>query len=196
MRQALSPAEPVVGVRRRANGRSDAVVLGLVLCLPIPLLAATGLTLPLPTGVVEAIVAIVPGGGDAATRVAAPGAAGDDAPVLGAPEPVTVVRATAPPARQAAPAPAETPARAAAPIAPAKPASSAPVARRAPAPPARVVTRPKPVAVVAQPAVTPEAPAPRATPTVDAAPHADHDTIAATRGRAATGRRVSDGPHD
>lgn len=83
MRLVYSSAEPASGLSRRSSGRLDALLLGLVLCVPIPLLAVTGLAIPLPTGVVEAFVSIVPGGGDAAVRVTSPASEVDAAAVPG-----------------------------------------------------------------------------------------------------------------
>lgn len=86
MRHRLPHPHPAAGAARRTAGTHDALLLGLVLCLPVPLLAVTGLAIPLPTGVVEAFVSIVPGGGDAAVRATAPPSVVDEAPVPGTPD--------------------------------------------------------------------------------------------------------------
>ncbi len=93
MRPALSPAASAAGMARRTAGRLDALLLGLVLCLPIPLLAVTGITIPLPGGVVEAFASIVPGGGDAALRASQPTSVVEAPPVVGTPD-VRVARGT------------------------------------------------------------------------------------------------------
>jgi hypothetical protein len=169
MRLALSPAESSAGLRRLTAGRSDAILLGLVLCLPIPVLAATGLTVPLPTGVVEAFVAIVPGGGDAATRAAAPAEAVGEAPVVGAPDvqrvqPVRPIAARARPLELRPDPPAAR--RTVEPAVPTRPQPARVV-------PARPVPQPKAAqdeAPIAQPSPAPARVTPPTAPPVDKSP--------------------------